>query len=182
MRKKSAQDALSFFFIRFDDVCSLDCGVILRSLLCQALSGVSIDDSILALMNKSESCLFDTESLLETFHRTATVVRDFYLVLDGLEECTANEQHSILDFFSGLLLKCQRLKVKILISGRDSILDAVDGSLPSTLRLTVGLADTNLDLMRFAQEILRDTQRRGYWDVEDKTLIDEILSLGGEGM
>lgn len=185
MRKKTDRQAISFFFVRFDDVHSQSSETIVRSLVHQTLARASIDDSILELMQESDALMFDDESLLDLILHQVALLDDCFFVIDGFDECTSTTQYSVLNFLSSLGQRCLKGRIKTVISARDSVTELLTGSLSSVSRVVVGSDETNRDLALFARAILWEKQERGDWSVGDPTLIDEILhliSLGGEGM
>ncbi|KAL0935054.1 nacht domain protein [Colletotrichum truncatum] len=185
VRNRNVRQVISFFFIRFDDITSQSPDVIFRSLIRQVLAHNSVDDDFLTILENSKSQFFDHESLLELFNRSVTAAEDTFLVLDGLDECSTTDQHFILKGLSSFLQRCPKGRIKIMVSGRDSLGDTIARSLPAVSRLIVGSEHTNRDLALFAKDILREKQEEGEWEVGDQSLINEILdviSIGGEGM
>lgn len=184
MRHKTKQQIVSFFFVRFDDIYSQSSEVIIRSLACQTLARASVDDSLLELMEKSDALMFDSESLLDVLSHQIALLDDYFLVIDGLDECNMSNRRSILKFLTLLRQKCLKGRVKVIVSARDSVTNQVHSFFPSFSRVIVGSDETNRDLTLFAHEILAEKQR-GDWSVGDPKLIDTILhsiGLGGEGM
>ncbi|KAF4879375.1 Vegetative incompatibility protein HET-E-1 [Colletotrichum siamense] len=184
MRHKTNKQRVSFFFVRFDDIHSQSSEIILRSLTCQALVCASVDESLLELMEKSDALMFDSESLLGLVSHQIALLDDYFLIIDGLDECTTTNRSSVLDFLSLFRQRCLNGRTKTIISARDSVTSHIDSFFPSVSRVIVGSDETNCDLSVFAREILEEKQR-GDWSVGDPKLIEEILhsiGLGGEGM
>ncbi|KAH9230136.1 hypothetical protein K456DRAFT_538196 [Colletotrichum gloeosporioides 23] len=185
MRKKTEKQAISFFFVRFDDIHSQSPETIIRCLTHQTLARAGVNDSLLELMEKSDDVMFDYESLLDLISHRIALLDDSFFVIDGFDECTTTTQHSILDFLSSLGQKRVGGRIRTIISARDSVTELVIGCLPTVSRVIVGSEETNRDLSLFARAILGEKQERGDWSVGDPGLIEEILysiSLGGEGM
>ncbi|KAH0420337.1 nacht domain protein [Colletotrichum camelliae] len=183
-RRQTARTFISFFLIRFDDINSQDPDTILRSIVRQALAYQSDNKASLDLLELSERSSFDSETLLDLLIEKIKSIEDFFIIIDGLDECGQQDQRVVLRTLAALLQRSEECRIKVLISARSSVKKQIDLLLPSTSRVTIGSENTDQDLLRYAEEILREKQE-GDWGVGDQSLIDEILraiSLGGEGM
>ncbi|KAF4875296.1 Vegetative incompatibility protein HET-E-1 [Colletotrichum siamense] len=172
LQKSSPSSSVSYLFIRFDDENSRLADMILRSLICQSLTGREVQDSLKGMLERSESTGFERNSLLSLLN--ISLLEDSFLVIDGLDQCSPQEQHTLLQTFSRLMqMSNGHGRVKILVSGRESTAKEVDRALAPTKHLRTGLADTSADLAR------------GQLVLGDESIMDQIvhqLQTSGEGM
>ncbi|KAK2756370.1 nacht domain protein [Colletotrichum kahawae] len=178
--------SVAYLFVRFDDGNSRLTDTILRSLIFQGLAGHEVQDSLMELLEKSVSSNFERDLLLSLLDHSISLLEKTFLIVDGLDQCSPDEQHALLQSFSRLIqTPHNKESVKILISSRESMSKEVDGALAPTKHLRIGLADTNADLARYAEEVLLEKRRQKHLRVRDGTIMDEIvdkLRIGGEGM
>lgn len=185
MQKAPANCSVSYLFVRFDDENSRLADMILRSLIFQALSGREVQDSLQELLEKSVSSHFERSSLLSLLNHSISLLEHTFLVVDGLDQCSPEEQDTLLQLFSRLFKSRNDGAVKIFISVRESMKEEVDRVLKTTEHLRIGLADTNADLARYAEEILAERRDQRRLVVGDEMIMHEILDklrIGGEGM
>ncbi|KAK1842752.1 nacht domain protein [Colletotrichum chrysophilum] len=186
LQKAQPASSVSYLFIRFDDDNSRLADTILRCLIYQSLTGREVQDSLKSMLEKSESTGFDRNSLLLLLGHSISLLDKSFLVIDGLDQCSPQEQYILFQSFSQLMhMSNGRGRIKILISGRESTAKEVDRALSPTNHLRTGLADTNADLARYAAEILTQKRDRGQLVLGDESIMDQIvdqLQTGGEGM
>ena len=99
--------AISFFFCRFDDQRSLNASTILGSIAKQLLSDVPA----------VSFCQFNSElvggiDIIHFLERTLDDKRQYFIVLDGLDECGEEEVKEVIDSLDALL-EYPGLRVKI---------------------------------------------------------------------
>lgn len=124
--------------------------------------------------------------MLSLLCHSISLLTEIFLVVDGLDQCSPEEQRNLLQsFFQLIQMPANHGIVKILISARESIEKEVERALETTQHLRIGLADTDAGLALFTDEILADKRRGEELVVGDETIMDEIadkLRAGGEGM
>nr|XP_036581868.1 nacht domain protein [Colletotrichum truncatum]KAF6790425.1 nacht domain protein [Colletotrichum truncatum] len=184
--RQQQSQAVAFFFVCFDDQTSQESEQVLRSIIRQVLNHGSCNDKYLGILEKSKDQFFSKESLLQLWNEIVQPFDDFFLVLDGFDECSSAERKNILDSVSKLCQACDKTtRLKALISSRGSVTEEIDRIDLPLFRLTVDASNINDDLARYAKEILDDKIFTGEFVVQDQLLTAEILdaiSLGGEGM
>ncbi|KAH0426134.1 hypothetical protein CcaCcLH18_10544 [Colletotrichum camelliae] len=186
LQQLPAKCSVLYIFVRFDDEDSRSADMILRSLTFQGLAGHQIQDSLMGLLENSASKGFQRDTLLSLLSHGISLLEKTYLVVDGLDQCSPQERHTLLQSFAQILqMSDSSGNVKILTSGRESIAQEIEQALAPTKHLRIGLIDTDADLVRYAEEILTEKRERRELIVRDEAIMDQItdkLRLGGEGM
>ncbi|KAF4340446.1 hypothetical protein FBEOM_5631 [Fusarium beomiforme] len=182
-QKRGGNVFISYFFLRFDDVASLKCDTIIRSLVHQMLCTVPIDDIGILLASDIMNCLeqirprqSNLESLKKLFLKLSTLCKDWFMVLDGVDECDAIEQGLLYQFLSSVSKDTpESHNVKIWISGRETTQVLIDRSFPSVARLVAGSSHTSSDIRVYAEEVLQSKVSSMQLVINDGNIIDEII-------
>ena len=116
IEKVSPKDVTAFFFCRFDETESLKAKTIVGSVARQLLSDLPA----------KEFCAFNQKSIDETSIISALEVmlshtREYFIVLDGLDECEEAQVKEVAGIFHGLLLS-PHLHIKLFWSSRPNVL------------------------------------------------------------
>lgn len=138
------------------------------------------------LLETSSDQFFDNDSLMALLSERVRSFKDFFLVLDGFDECTLADRKVILKSISIISEACrQTTRVKILLSSRSSVRLEIDHVDLTIIRMTLSAETIGEDLRRYAEEMLSEKVSSKDLIVQDETLLENILhvvSMGGEGM
>ncbi|KAM0542202.1 hypothetical protein ACHAPJ_012894 [Fusarium lateritium] len=179
------QQFTSFFFLRFDDPQSLIPETIIRSCIQQALSAISMDNvgstpSIDELLERAKRDMFSTSSLQNLYSAASWTVEDWFIVLDGLDECSPDHQSDLLKFFREFPAfswdSSQAPRIKIIFSSRETSSSTVDRIFPDCSRLMTGLHHTSADIGAYAEDIIIEKLRSRELVVGDPEIVNEILN------
>ncbi|KAF4924754.1 Vegetative incompatibility protein HET-E-1 [Colletotrichum viniferum] len=185
LRQQSLQ-AIAFFFVRFDDPPSQQSECITRSIVRQLFNHGSSDRGILRFLESSSDQFFDNDSLLALWSERIRSFKDFFLVLDGFDECALADRKAILSSISILSKACQKTtRVKVLVSSRISVKEEIDQANLTVIRMAIDVQNISEDLTKYAEEILKDRISTREMVLGDGNLYSDILQavgVGGEGM
>ncbi|RSL78210.1 hypothetical protein CEP51_008403 [Fusarium floridanum] len=174
---------ISFFFSRFDDPITLTSDTIIRSLVQQLLSVAPMEtmDPALAseiadFLQKAQSNFFSLEALGKLYQAASKFTQDWFILIDGVDECESEQRRLLYDFFSGFLNTCSGpQRVKILFSSRETTKQEIDGSFGAVERLITGTSNTSADIVAFAEDVIATKLARGELVVRDPEIIGDIL-------
>lgn len=184
VKRKQKSQFVSFFLFRFDDADSLKAGFLIRSLVRQLLSAVvETNESPLApefseRLQEARSSFFSVESLMRLYTGTSSLFSEWFIVLDGVDECHLDEQGKLYDFFQSLIENWSESQpIKIMISSRETAEVAIDRHF-SVSRVTTGYDSTSADIKAYVQDILQSKldSATNPLIVEDRGIIDEIVT------
>ncbi|KAF5019806.1 hypothetical protein F66182_8175 [Fusarium sp. NRRL 66182] len=182
-QSRPPREFTSFFFIRFDDLESLNSETIIRSCVQQLLSAVpagSLDSqaasNLVERLERTKTEMFSSDSLIQLYSDASLFVESWSIILDGLDECSAEAQASILKFFSKAF-EClpPSRKMRLLFSSRETCSTAIDRTFPDTHRLMAGLHHTSADIAAYARGVVNEKLFMDELVVGDANLVDEIL-------
>ena len=117
----SPHNATAFFFCRFDESESLKAKIIIGSIARQLVSDLPIN----AFRSFKQESTYGS-SIISFFEATLSHSRQYFIILDGLDECGEAQVKEVADIFHGLLLS-PRLRVKIFWSSRPNVLNWLPG-------------------------------------------------------
>ncbi|KAH7227560.1 hypothetical protein BKA60DRAFT_123301 [Fusarium oxysporum] len=177
------QQFVSFFFIRFDDPLSLDAETIIRSCVQQLLSAIVTDDLDQRLaseldkhLSEAKLALFSLDQLSRLYSSAAKAIKNWFIVLDGLDECNTGQQSRVLKFFQAVVSRAGASShISILLSSRETCTSAIKRNFPGSQRLVTGLQNTSADIVAYVDDIIIEKLSTGELVVSDPSLIDEIL-------
>lgn len=161
----------------------MNSNVIMRSLIRQALSSFPFDEldpnlavTLIGYLEEVKTEYFSMDSLKELFSRVSALFEDWFVVVDGIDECHDSHQRILYDFFSGLLSDVGiSQRIKVLFSGRETTIQVIDRNFDSVTRMVTGTRETSIDIMAFAEDVIREKQSLNELVVGDEILIQEIL-------
>ncbi|CAF3540579.1 unnamed protein product [Fusarium graminearum] len=189
--KQSESEVVSFFFSRFDDSESLQCDTILRSLVFQLASRRSLtkiveSKDLYSDLELAKRQSYSRDSLKRLFHSSLELIEKWFMVLDGIDECDADERRGLFGFLSDLLENENASgKVKLLLSCRETLNHDITTWFSLPLHVVTGSKTTSQDILTYAEDILREKLSRGELVLGDINLAQEILrsiSLKEQGM
>ncbi|KAM0351841.1 hypothetical protein ACHAPU_002354 [Fusarium lateritium] len=177
------QQFVSFFFLHFHDSISLDTETVIRSCVQQLLSAASAAthgqdaaSNLDLILQLTKSSFFSRQHLTQLYITASSLVKDWFVVIDGLDESDAVQEQDILNFFAGVLQRLDKpLRIKLLLSSRETSSNAISHTFTGSKRLLTGLRNTSSDIRAYADDILTEKLSTGGLVVEDTALVDEIL-------
>ncbi|KAF4335786.1 hypothetical protein FBEOM_10377 [Fusarium beomiforme] len=170
--KKNDTDIVTFFFCRFNNSASLNCDTILRSHLYQLVSRPSLakilkQSDIYRELEMAEDQGYSRESLMKLFRRSVRLVGKWFLILDGIDECTPEQRRWLFEFLSNLINHEETTWFS------------------APLQILTGSRQTSKDILAYAEDILREKLAKKELVLGDNKLAKEILesiSLKEQGM
>nr|CEG04434.1 unnamed protein product [Fusarium clavum]CEG05756.1 unnamed protein product [Fusarium clavum] len=103
-------------------------------------------------------------------------MEDWFIIVDGLDECTTSDQAVVLNFFQGILnLPSQTPPIKLLLSSRETSSRTIDQIFPSCVRIKTGSTHTSADICTYAEDIIRVKLLQEELVVGNPDIIKEIL-------
>ncbi|KAL2690157.1 hypothetical protein Neosp_004225 [[Neocosmospora] mangrovei] len=182
---KQPEQFISFFFSRFDNPNTLASGTIVRSLVQQLLSVAPLETAnpahaseIADSLQKARDNFFSLDTLEKLYQAASKLAQDWFIIIDGVDECESEQQRLLYDFLSRLLETCSGpQRIKILISSRETTKQDIERSFSSVERLITGTSNTSADIVAFAEDIIVAKRIRGELVVRDEAMIDDILDV-----
>ncbi|KAJ3540937.1 hypothetical protein NM208_g4831 [Fusarium decemcellulare] len=176
-------EGISFFFCRFDDADSLDCDKILRSLVYQLLSALSVHDqesstdkALVNAIQKAKNDYFYRDSLINLYKFATGLVARWFIILDGVDECPKDQRHLLFKSLSTLINRNgSAKKLKVLFSCRQTIDTEIQHQFSNPLQISTGSGRTRDDILTYAQDILEEKIEAGELNLGDPQLVLEIL-------
>lgn len=173
----------SFIFLRFDNPESLKPDTIIRSCIQQlflALPADQIDHRFASeleqVLEQAKLNMFSNESLAELYSKVPPSMEDWFIIVDGLDECTSSDQAAVLDFFQRILnLPSRTTPIKLLLSSRETSSRTIDQTFPSCVRVKTGSSPTSADICTYAEDIIRAKVLQEELVVGNPDIIRDIL-------
>lgn len=145
-----------------------------------------MDDDLLGLLETSKERFFDHDSLINLWHKRLKSAKEYFIVLDGFDECQAGDRKDIMANLSKLCETCREGPIiKILLSSRESTTEEIDRFNATIFRQTLSPETSSKDLSLYAEEVLSEKLSSRELILHDPSLAEKILeciSIGGEGM
>ncbi|RGP78965.1 hypothetical protein FLONG3_2871 [Fusarium longipes] len=171
----------SFVFIRFDDEQSLKAETVVRSCVQQLLTVLSYDQlthkaatQINSALQEAKSTMYSDESVMKLYSMASMFVKNWYIVLDGLDECDTRQQADILKFFAKLLNSTET-PPRLMLCSRETSSATIGNSFPFCVRLITGLHQTSSDIRTYAEDIINAKLEAQELVVRDLKIVNEIL-------
>ncbi|KAF5581800.1 hypothetical protein FPCIR_9908 [Fusarium pseudocircinatum] len=175
------QQFVSFFFARFDDSLSLSAETIIRSCVQQLVSAIdmdSLDQKIASELDEYLSLarldLFSLYLLSGLYHFAAKTIKQWFIVIDGLDECSTDQQSKLLKFFQGIISGKAR-NISVIFASRETCTNAIRSTFPRSQRLVTGQQSTSADIGSYVDDIIIEKLSNGELVISDPRLLNEIL-------
>ncbi|KAH7033561.1 uncharacterized protein B0I36DRAFT_110490 [Microdochium trichocladiopsis] len=175
---------VAFFLAHYDNAESLLADTMIRSILKQSLVAIKGPNShmnrLAELLNKPYVPLREWTVLLQQLIIT---MNNFYIVVDGLNECTSTERRLLMDELS--LISEAAPSLRLFFSGRDSILIDVEQKFGHISKISTVSEGLRTDISLFIESVLEECFENGDLVVEDaalKELIVTTLNDRADGM
>ena len=117
----SPHDATAFFFCRFDELESLNAEIIIGSVARQLMSDLPAN----AFREFNQESTYGS-SIISLLEAKLSHSRQYFIILDGLDECGEAQLKKVADIFHGLLIS-SRLHIKLFWSSRPNVLNWLPG-------------------------------------------------------
>ncbi|KAI8681114.1 NACHT domain-containing protein [Fusarium keratoplasticum] len=174
---------ISFFFSRFDNSTTLASDTIIRSLVQQLLSVAPMETMNATLASEIADCLqktqdnfFSLDTLGKLYETASKFTQDWFILIDGVDECESEQQRLLYDFLSRFLDTCSGpQRIRILFSSRETTKQEIEKSFDSVGRLITGTSNTSADIVAFAEDVIVAKLARGELVVRDPEIIGDIL-------
>ncbi|KLO83775.1 Uncharacterized protein LW93_559 [Fusarium fujikuroi] len=178
------QQFVSFFFARFDDPLSLNAETIIRSCIQQLVSAIDMDTLdqkvVFALdeqLSQARLALFSFDFLSDLYLSAAKAIKQWFIVIDGLDECSTDQQSKLLKFFQGIISRNDTTpNISVVFASRETCTNAIRSIFPGSQRLLTGLESTSVDIDSYVDDIIIDKLSTGELVVSDPRLLKEILT------
>ncbi|CAG8172663.1 unnamed protein product [Penicillium salamii] len=184
-KQNTTNDVIAYYFCRADDVASLSARNIIGSLARQLL-----DFQITHAKEESLQRLYDESDDLRTSELTDFMVphlqidKEYYLVIDGLDECETTEVRKVARSVAQLC--STRMKnFKVLFSGRPELEKSLFGTVSPKYKIAVTEANIGSEMDRYIDAALGRCLDEEELVLGDSTLIwriQEALQKGSKGM
>lgn len=180
IEKVSPKDVVAFFFCRFDEPESLKAETIIGSVTRQLVSDLPLK----AFRAFNQESTHGT-SIISFLEATLSHSRQYFIMLDGLDECAEAQVKEVADIFHGLLLST-RLRVKLFWSSRPNVLGWLPKKFLNQQRIDLETVENQSRVAHDIRKLIRITLEE--WldgetpelQLNDPTLIKTILDHLGE--
>ncbi|WAO86305.1 NACHT domain-containing protein [Fusarium falciforme] len=143
---------ISFFFSRFDNPTTLVSDTIIRSLVQQLLSMAPMETMNATLASKIADCLqnaqdnfFSLDTLGKLYETASKFTQDWFILIDGVDECESEQQRLLYDFLSRFLNNCSGpQRIRILFSSRETTKQEIERSFGSLARGELVVRDEDI--------------------------------------
>ena len=181
-----ASGNVNFFFCQYNDASSLEAATVLGSLIRQNLSITTLSEAVEKQLEKTfANSLPDIEELKALFKIVvAGISQPHYIIIDGLDECSKNDQDEILAVLRAVSLSSRY--IKLFLASRDDIRKAVDKAFESSyLHQTMSCPEVRDDIASYVKDVIAERLEQGKLIVGNSTLctdIENALIKGACGM
>lgn len=176
IEKASPKDVTAFFFCRFDETESLKAKTIIGSIARQLMSDLPAI-AFRAFNRRS----IDGTSIISALEATLSHTRQYFVVLDGLDECGEAQVKEVAEIFHRLLLS-PHLRIKLFWSSRPNVLSWLPGRFLTQQRMNLETIENQSRVAYDINTFIRVTLEE--WlegetpelQINDPTLIETILN------
>lgn len=179
--KPSSGSPLAFFFVQAGETDSNTATTILKSILQQMVESskmtTRIEDALQSLHPSS-----DAEDILEVLREMAPT-REFYIIVDGIDECDGTHTVELLKALSALA-SC-RPSLRLFLSGRPSLHSDINRYFTEFTLLSMESPNVNADIATYITDAIDLRIAEDDLRVGDAALVGEIKSAlikGAQGM
>lgn len=163
---------------------SLNCEVMLKSIIRQALNSIGVSDEVEALLEQMQHSLTSgLQEFLQLLQNIAKSLNFFYIAIDGVDECEKQDRDDLLHVLSSLAISSSN--TKIFLTSRDSVSREIQRVFPSIEHLSMTCSSAQSDIATYIDGIVQDKLQREELIVQDSGLIEDIklaLNKGANGM
>lgn len=136
----------------------------------------ALASEIVDCLQKAQDDFFSLDTLSKLYQAASKFTQDWFILLDGVDECESEQQRLLYDFLSRFLDTCSGTqRIKILFSSRETTKQDIERLFGSVERLITGTSNTSADIVAFAEDVIVAKLARGELVVRDETIIGDIL-------
>ncbi|RCI15228.1 hypothetical protein L249_6927 [Ophiocordyceps polyrhachis-furcata BCC 54312] len=151
--RRTKDESVTFFFIRFDDPQSTKAEIVFRSLLRQSLDPLTLSGKMEAGLRELDRMLCPSlEDLVALLQQRIALSKSFYLFIDALDECDALERRRLLDALS--LISNMISGLKIFLAGRESLSVELRREFPIAEQISMESVEARLDMSLYVEAAL----------------------------
>ena len=181
--KSIGTDTVSYFFCRYDDSDSTSARTIVGGIARQLLHGLT-REAYAQIDTDMQAATLEVEDILEILKATLLPDRQYFIVIDGLNECDDTEIQQTIGILDSLL-KSPHLKIKLFTSCRTSSMAWSTPTAWPLFRITINHADVKTDIDHYIQVMLEKNLKDDILQVGNPHIIlaiEEALRQGAQGM
>ena len=178
-----ATDCVSYFFCRYDDLESLTIRIIIGSIARQLLSDQQ-HEMFTKLDQDIRESKPDTDWISDMLKRTLSTDRQYFVILDGLDECEDTEAHEVVRFLESLLVS-PNLRIKLFYSSQATSSKFSPLSRSVVWHIPINHENIAPDLEYYIDSSLEQRLESGSLRLGDPNLIlsvQQALKEGAQGM
>jgi predicted NACHT family NTPase len=137
---------------------------------------VTLASKIADCLQKAQDNFFSLDALGKLYETASKFTQDWFILIDGVDECESEQQRLLYDFLSRFLNTCSgSQRIRILFSSRETTKQEIERSFGSVGRLITGTTNTSADIVSFAEDVIVAKLARGELVVRDEDIIGDIL-------
>ncbi|MCJ1399178.1 hypothetical protein MMC11_002380 [Xylographa trunciseda] len=179
----SRTDSVSYFFCRYDDHASLKARTILGSIARQLLDVVP-GDAIPDAEQIEYDMALDSHKITDILLRVLPPTRQYFVLIDGIDECNESETQILIESLSILLASPSHL-FKLYCSSRPDVFRWARKKFEEVRYVSMTLADMSPDIARYIESELYRCLQDEELTIGDPELIMRIKTAlldGAQGM
>ncbi len=172
---KSANSSVAYFFCKDNDFESLKAREIMGSLARQFLSSIPAK-----LFNKidqvNDGIALNRDQIISYMIRLLPTNIQYVIVLDGLDECTAEESYQVFDTLQSLLKSPTHL-FRLFWTGRSDFVERVFRRLQSNFHVRISQSNNGPEISKVIESALDAALEAGRLQLRDPHIIVEIQDV-----
>ncbi|MCJ1231537.1 hypothetical protein MMC12_008214 [Toensbergia leucococca] len=180
----ATKNVVGFFFCRYDEVESLKARTIIGSLARQLFDAVSTDVSVDKLCAFNDDLPLDVDQIVDFLREALPKDRQYFMVLDGLDECEEEEAKLLIANLQNLLTSADQV-FKIYCSTRPDVFQWTNAMLAPRWHFSMSLANIGSEIADFIESTLEHCLELGTLRLGEPELIvaiQDALLEGAQGM
>lgn len=127
-------------------------------------------------LQKTQSNFFSLDTMGELYKVASKFTQDWFILIDGVDECEHKQQQLLFDFLSRFINTCSGpQRVRVLFSSRETTIKEIEMSFRAVERLMTGKSNTSADIVAFAEDVIDTKQARGELVLGDPGIVGDIL-------
>ena len=181
--KSAGADRASYFFCRYDDSESTIARTIVRSIARQLLYDLP-HETFAKLDSELQASTLDVREVYDVLETTLLLDRQYFIVIDGLNECDDTEVQQVIEILDDLQ-KLSNLKIKVYHSYRTNSVSWPMPTLWPLYKIAIGHLEMKIDIEHYIQVMLERNLKDDILQVGNPHIIlaiEEALIKGAQGM
>ena len=185
LRHSAGQTSVRFFFCEYDNQTTLLARAVLGCLARQCLSEENLSNSIEAKIQALiAGTLPEAEALKNILQEIADTSGTYFIVIDGLDECSLEERQNILKILKKIALSSSSV-LKIFLSSRQDVGMELERIFGSYYHRTMDCKENCADIGMYVENAIEERTSTGQLAVGDPNLLVAIRNAlvdGAHGM